>query len=119
MSRRARSAASAAPRAPCHLRPGPMARRLLAARVWLSRTRIIEKHSSIANVCLAAAPHQIRTRFSGARKSLSPSFTLKASYQASMFRTTPFTRYRTGACGLDTICWRIESSVDFWRQDWA
>jgi hypothetical protein len=37
--------------------------------------------------------HQMRTLFSGARKSLSAGFTLKASYQASMFRTTPLTRY--------------------------
>src|SRR5713101_2285124 len=67
-------------------------------------------------VGLAAAPHQIRTRFSGARKSLSLGLTLKALYQASTFRTTPLTRYFTGAWGFETICWRIESSVDLWRQ---
>src|SRR3984893_2540757 len=54
-------------------------------------------------VGLAAAPHQIRTRFSGARKSLSLGLTLKALYQASMLRTTPSTRYFTGAWGFETI----------------
>jgi hypothetical protein len=70
-------------------------------------------------VGFAAVPHQIRTRFSGARKSLSLGLTLKALYQASMLRTTPSTRYFTGAWALETSCWRIESSVDFWRQLWA
>ena len=41
--------------------------------------------------------HQIRTRFCGTRNRLSLGLTLKASYQASMFRTTPLTRYFTGA----------------------
>jgi hypothetical protein len=63
-----------------------------------------------------AAPHQIRTRVCGKRKRLSLGLTLKAWYQASMFRTTPLTRYFTGAWAFETICWRMESSVDLWRQ---
>src|SRR5258708_36118452 len=47
--------------------------------------------------------HQIRALFSGARKSLSPAVTLNASYQASMFRTTPLTPQFARAFGLSPL----------------
>src|SRR5262249_32791025 len=48
--------------------------------------------------------HQIRTRASGASRSLSGASTPNASYQASTFLTTPLTRNCSGACGSDTSC---------------
>jgi hypothetical protein len=96
------------------------------SRLAASRRAVVLGRSRAA--CVAALDviadgeiqrHQIRTRFLGARKSLSPGFTSKAWYQASMLRTTPLTRYRTGAWESDTICWRIEASVCFSRQLWA
>ena len=43
--------------------------------------------------------YQMRARSFGWTYSLSPGCTLNASYQASMFRTTPLTRYLRDECG--------------------
>src|SRR5271154_4018968 len=43
--------------------------------------------------------YQILTRFSGVKKSLSAGCNWKAAYHASIFRTTPFTRFSPGLCG--------------------
>src|SRR5262249_10782184 len=50
------------------------------------------------------AGHQIRTRCSGVTNILSVGWTLKASYQTSVFRAGPITRNWRGECGSLTTC---------------
>ena len=60
--------------------------------------------------------HQMWTRSSGGRYSLSPGCTLKAAYQGSMLRTTPLTRNCGGLCGLESAWARSDSSFSSERQ---
>jgi hypothetical protein len=58
----------------------------------------------VIRIKIGRGPHQIRTRFSGETYSELPGLTSNAAYQASMFRTTPLTRYRRGLWGSLTTC---------------
>ena len=53
----------------------------------------------------------MRARLAGATYSLSEGLTANAGYQASMFRTTPLTRYLRKLCGSLIVWLRIASSV--------
>src|SRR5215217_9032653 len=69
-----------------------------------------------STIQLQRAGYQIRTRSVGSTKSFSLGWTSKASYQSSMFRTGPLTRYCRGECGSLTTCLRMASSRNLPRQ---
>ena len=67
----------------------------------------------------SAYPYQICTRFSGASQSACSGLTSNASYQASMLRSMPLTRYLGGEWLSDFNSRNARSSRRITRQAWA